>query len=120
MTIRQTSNSPRLPEKTTTERNVIYTRTMVLIPPGDDDSSTQLVFVLVAHLFHYSGSGQNGGWCTHGLTRITLNHTDERDSEKRTFASGDNSARNLRWLVCLLQNPTYSSIYDHGGMSIYL
>lgn len=70
MTVRRTSNSPRLPEKTTTERDVIYARAMALIPSSDDDSSTQLVFVLVAHLLHYSGSGQDCGWCAHGLTRI--------------------------------------------------
>lgn len=43
-----TSNRPRLPEDTASKRNIVHTRTILLVPPGNDDSCTQRVFVLVA------------------------------------------------------------------------
>ena len=45
-----TSNRPWLPEDTTSEWNVVHTWAILLVPPGNDDSCTQRVFVLVADI----------------------------------------------------------------------
>jgi len=44
------SDRPRLSEDTTSKRNIVHTRTILLIPPGNDDSRTQRVFVLIADI----------------------------------------------------------------------
>jgi hypothetical protein len=44
------SNGPRLPEDTTSKRNIVHTRTVLLVPPSNDDPCTQRVFVLIADI----------------------------------------------------------------------
>jgi hypothetical protein len=48
MRIQPTSNSPRLPEKTSSKRNIIDTGTGFFVPACHDDTCAQLVFIVVA------------------------------------------------------------------------
>ena len=62
------SNRPWLPEDTASKRNIVHTRAILLVPPGNNDSCTQRILVLVADILEQRG-GSVGRWLsTHVLS----------------------------------------------------
>lgn len=64
---RHTANSPRLTEQATAKRNIIHTRSNLLVPACDDDTRAQSVLVLVAYALKERSCGVHRWWPTSHL-----------------------------------------------------
>lgn len=109
-----TSDCPGLAEETTTERDVVHTRTIFFVPARYNDTRGEAILVIVTHFLEDVGCNRHGRWVTKLLAIGELITVMQQLGYRRTSASEAGSERYLLRLAYRLLSLTDSSRCGRG------